>query len=571
MNNELELTIDSQRYDDSDHTVEYFTKVFSSPAEIKRAEIILTALSSGRGFAELERALSEEKVRGLYPRRPREFLLYYCFKANDVNENTFDTIKCLDLIKKLYPEIDTESCVKKQGKKTTIVDQKFKNVLNKFDELALGENKRSTSSEITLGDLKKIVDEYSSRASDERGTRAVTMSVVNVLSEIDYGSEKSDEQFIEAFEDTKSHFRDIAWSQRYYVAKYIYYFICFRLLKFREKLILFSDKTVKEVVREEIFDKSPHPSAFNSFDEEFILEFLDRERTDKNIISALLSRVPLMGKSKTPIKKLNRLFLNDKKKNAAYGWSEIKDKTSLFAGETDPKLHKDLHEAVRNLTLEDFYGFKLNKEFLFNYLFEKFAQKEEQVFDDQEPIDYSEDDDESRVFDKINAEVFPATVPTQGKDSDVNKYISGILNGSDMSRSAFLIFLASCKALIDDGALLRACGETGFSAKDSLNLERVNKMLERVGFPKLGFVKESEYDPEMRFDKYYVDIFDSDDYADGVKKVNELCKAVREFIYEYHYSPVVFDMYATQKRAGKAAREAIERYTLQREVKNDAE
>lgn len=480
-------------------------------SEEQRIIIFREALTSKQGKTWVLNRLKEQQLRAIYTRNPIEFALSYCLQCNET-ENAYKTY-------------DLDGFIK---------------LVNSLPKVAPPNDKI-----ITFGDLKEYVERnYDPQQSDNKDNHtlpAITIQIQKDVDNIDKTSSSAESDFIKLYHKHYLNMVTASNSIRFYVSEYIYYVLCAQILEFKEILIQFANNTPSKIL--EYFDDYNEFSRWTiagsmAYDKEIENAVHnindDPLQVSKLLVSSLVKYFPLYGKLQLPVDEVSPLFIHTSKEKddktgnvkiksqRVISLSELRDETSIFESSSnvaDKESHLEKLNAIHSLELTDFLGYKIDYNQLYNLLVEHFCCEH---IEDHEDIDDGLCLLESKDSLKKNS-----------KSVFLRSVVSGTM---DVSRSALLIILAGAKATIESTDLLLA-GQHSILKKDILDKERVNSVLNRVGYVDLG-------DDETPFDLMFRDYFDNhvEEYQ-TIKYIEDLCEALFQFmdkqIEKYGYSVIM--------------------------------
>lgn len=472
--------------------------------EEQRILIFRDALIQQKGEEWVSAELKKNKLRAIYTRNPIELVIYYCLKANDTElaYKKYDLKEFIKLVKSL-PSIEPSG-----------VDL------------------------TTFGQLHEYVDSYKNirEISDEErhSIPARTQGIKKRVEIIDKTLPTSEEQFVEIFHEHSIHLRDTSESIRYYVSKYIYYVICAQILEFKEILTSFSKATPQKALQDIYNDKELY-SRFTLVNKiacdknvESSVENDENQslQISKVLLSLLTKNFPLYGSAQSTADSVSSLFVHAQK---AISIAQLKDETAIFESSSnfaDNDLHLEKAIAIQSLKLSDFYGFKIDYNQLYSILFETLSGGPKSEY--ASLYEYDKAVEEEKIERKIQS-----------------RFLRSVVAGTmDVSRSALLMLLASAKSVIESTNLLGDNYYSVMPVEDRLDLDRINYILNRVGYIKI------QSDDESSFDFIYYVFFDNCvEYEDNISYIDDLIVATSDFIAKYGQSAMPFEITEISSRA----------------------
>lgn len=503
---------DSKWYDIYEYDLDQLFKGLNSKSnsndefseEEQRILIFRDALQQRKGELWVSKELKAKRLRAIYTRNPIELVILYCLQSNDTNGafKTYDLNGFIKLVKSLPKIAPPEEDLTTFGHLHDYVERH-----NAF---------------------RDFIDD-----DERRSLPAITQKIKKEIDGLDKTSPSAEGRFIDIYHQHLMYLVNTSSSIQYYVSKYIYYILCAQILEFKEILSMFSENTPEKALHLILEDKE-HYSQWTlagkiAFDEkvESSVENDDNSlQISKILLSSLTKYFPLYGKLQSRADSVSPLFvhMSDSNKDAGtkrvISFAQLKDETFIFESSSNfanKKLHIEKEKAINALTISDFYGFRIDYNQLYGILFETISGAKNYVLED-ESIEVAEKEKSEQ---KIQS-----------------KFLRSIVGGTmDVSRSALLMLLASAKSVIDSTDLLLT-GDYSILRKDILDLDRVNYILNRV-----GYVDLSDDDDELSFDSIYEIFFDT--YVEEEKNIsyiNDLTIAVSDFIETHGQSAMPFEM-----------------------------
>lgn len=454
--------------------------------EEKRICILLSSLKHGKGLTEVTTILQTCGMRELYVRNLFEFVLHYCFSANEKgNRYTVGEFN------KLYSK-----CAK-------LIDASFKANRTTFEK-----NDKAP----TLRELDQLVAKNTTLSNDNMMylTNNVTENVLSALKKVECIESSTDDIVVRLAEAFSEKFVDGCEITRYYFAKYLAYIVKSQIKEFKEILLDFTTMTIQEA-----YEKYSNLNIGNviSLRETFsysinklhgFTKAKEPTQLKKDILQQLIDSFVLYGSN--PYKK-SKLMTT---------LAQFKDNIRVFKNE-DEEIAQ-LRENVAKLSLEDFYDYKINMNELYNIIFERVIS-----------VDYEND--------------------WRGIDESLaDEFMKGVLKGQcDLSRSAFMFFLSNASQILR-ASNMYDCDESNdlgisFRYEDILNKRRFEKIIPRCHFAPVGaYATDALYYtnlemPSEYFEQWRAVVEDSDSFASipheieyisgaGIRKVKSKYKGV---------------------------------------------
>lgn len=469
-----------------------FMKNILSSEDLSEAEkricVLLSALNSGKGITEVSDILDKLDMQPFYVRYLFEFVLHYCFCANETGGGCYNVKK----FNKLY------------------------NKCSKMVQKILSENKtafETNDKNPTIRDLDELVCKNTEIAADGLlgVTNNVTEKILFSLNEIEKTKDMAEADVLALAKKYASQFAESCAITRYYFCRYVSLVAKVQFYEFKSILLDFTGLTVCEALekyKQYKDDETVSPLSLRKvFSENIKAGYLEKE-TDfskstqirKDLLECLVRSTMFFGSNKNAT---SSLLANEIVKTNL-SWFE--NNILIFKDENNEV--SKLRSAVEALDISDFYDYKISSSSLYMLLFERTILLECDV------------------------------APDLAED-----FIKGVLKGRcDLSRNAFMFFLSNVNQILkDSSAALEELGKD-FRKKDILNSRRYQDIIIRCHFYPLGkFSEDGLYYtnlelPTKYFDRWRKNImtldFDGIPYeiayisSAGIRKVKSTYKGV---------------------------------------------
>ena len=430
------------------------TQALILPEEQRRITILRDALNTSEGLKVVSKKLNSEKLRALYVRNPLEMVMYYCFARNDVIDEKYNFESFLDLWARVNDNLNIEQ-------EPIIVDDVI------------------TQRAITFGELKSFVEKLSAELPEDatekntRKTSNITVDIQNGLDSNNFINSATEKDFIDFFHRHCAKLAEASQTIRYYFAKYAYYFICKQIEEFKEILQFFSHGTTEGAwnnIKNHMSSKndwSLYCTLFTYLGSS-LYDITDENERKKAILTGLSQAFVLMGKPINDAEGLPIVGNNS--------LSQLKDKTAMFKNSNVASATKAriiCQNKINDISEQDFDNYRIDYSQLYYLLFVVLTKN-----------------------------------PKEPENPEINeRYLRNIfVKGYDMSRSAILLFLASVKGGLANGVTEQNEDAPLVVSFKNLDLDRVNQILERVGYASLG---DADIDDEYKeVDEFYRDYFE---------------------------------------------------------------
>ena len=470
----------------------------------RRDNIIIELLENSSSYQDARKALAEKEFRMLRLLDPIELPIYYVLVKNDSLPE-----------EKKYNYRDFQALLKKIG---------YQNI--KFNDPV----PREGETEVRLGTLARYVESNSiPEGNSRRGTDSNRLSqAVRKTVTAEALAKMTEAEFVEVYKNYKPQFRDYQKSVTYYVSKYILLFLEYQLEQFKRAVVelLRNERSIGRAVSQiktkdadhsissldYLFRRSPLPWSVSYIEDDLLAFYLDSELSPND--------------PKPPAQGLIEYFCG----RICIGGSP--DESGEFkAPDFFPWNGKQYFSALKNLakndsdrfehtTPDDFYGYKVEWNHVYDYLFSML-------------------DIDQKYLNEYEARI------GKKKQSITHKaeFIMAVLDGDkEIGRPNLIYFLCAVKA-----ALFEAEKEINESIKNAKDMRTKLELMNRNPVLTRGRVDhildQCSYkmlDENNAFDRHAIDLLeiDPDDSDEAITTLIKCVDTLQKDMFELKKLPV---------------------------------